>query len=239
MRQFLTRYRRSLIVIVVLIVAFAVLASRVMADGMHWLDHWLLRALRTTAGDPVGPTWLGKAMMNWSALGSGHVVTLIVIIASLALFLSKRPRHALLVIGCTIGTSIIVNSLKAIFERARPSIVEHIDQVTGFSFPSGHTTTATGFYATLGILVAAAVHERRVKIFVYVIAAVLPLLVGFTRVFLGVHYPTDVLGGWCVGLAWALALGILNDVLQRRGVVEDDRGETSQSADGNDAHPTG
>ncbi len=234
----LARYRRPLIAIALLVASFAILASRVMADGTEWLDHSILTGLRTADGTHVGPRWLGKAMMNWSALGSGHNVTLIVIIVSVGLFLARRPRQAIVVIACTVGTSILVNLLKLVFARDRPSIVDPIDLVTGFSFPSGHTTTATGFYATLGILLAGAIHERRLKVFIYMMAALIPLLVGFTRVFLGVHYPTDVLGGWSLGLAWALALGIFHDVLQRRGVVEDDRGAVSQSEPPHDEHPT-
>lgn len=238
----LARYRRPLIAIAVLIAFFVVLATRVMADQTASLDDAILTSLRNADGTHIGPRWLGKAMINWSALGSGHNVTIIVIIAAIGLFITRRPHQAIVVIVSTIGTGVIVNLLKLMFERTRPSVVEHIDQVTGFSFPSGHTTTATGFYMTVGILLAAAIPERKLKTFIYVVAAVLPLLVGFTRVFLGVHYPTDVLGGWSLGLAWALALGIANDMLQRRGVVEppegDDRGAMSQPEGASDAHPT-
>lgn len=214
------RYRRAFIAIAGLLAAFVLLAVLVLGGATTGFDHAIMVALRDADGSGIGPGWLSKAMLNWSALGSGHVVTVIVIVAALGLFIAKRPREAAVVIACSLGTSILVNTLKPIFERARPSIVQHIDTVTGFSFPSGHTTTATAIYATLGVLVAAGIKERRLKIYVFAISAFIPLLVGFTRVFLGVHYPTDVLGGWCLGLAWAVSLGIINDVLQRRGMVE-------------------
>ena len=214
------RYRRALTAIALLLATFVLLTVLVLGGATTGFDHAIMVALRDADGSGIGPGWLSKAMMNWSALGSGHNVTIIVVVAAIGLFLARLPREAGVVIACSLGTSIIVNTLKPIFERARPSVVQHIDTVTGFSFPSGHTTTATAIYATLGVLVAAGVHERRLKIFVLAIAAFIPFLVGFTRVFLGVHYPTDVLGGWCLGLAWALSLGIINDVLQRRGMVE-------------------
>jgi undecaprenyl-diphosphatase len=216
----LRRYRRAVLAIALLLAAFVLLTVLVLGGATTGFDHAIMVALRDADGSGIGPGWLSKAMLNWSALGSGHNVTIIVIVAALGLLISKRPREAGVVIACSLGTSILVNTLKPIFERARPSIVQHIDTVTGFSFPSGHTTTATAIYATLGVLVASGVQERRLKIFVFAISAFIPLLVGSTRVFLGVHYPTDVLGGWCLGLAWALALGVINDMLQRRGMVE-------------------
>lgn len=216
----MSRYRRALLAIGLLLAGFALLAVVVLKGLTTGFDHGIMTALRDADGSGIGPGWLSKAMLNWSALGSGHNVTIIVIAAALGLFIARRPREAAVVIACSLGTSILVNTLKPIFERARPSIVQHIDTVTGFSFPSGHTTTATAIYATLGVLVASGIKERRLKIYVLAISAFIPLLVGFTRVFLGVHYPTDVLGGWCLGLAWAVSLGIVNDVLQRRGMVE-------------------
>ncbi len=214
--------------IVALVVGFALLAVAVLSGRTRGFDQAVLGALRDGAGVPVGPSWLPKAVQDWSALGSSHIVVPVVVVVTIALVLAKRPRTAIMLIACLVGTAVIVNGLKLLFARARPDAVSHIDIVTGFSFPSGHTTTATAFYATVGFIVASAIQDRAVRRFVYLMAALIPLAVGFTRVYLGVHYPTDVFGGWMVGLAWALCLGLSNQLLQRRGVVEDARGDLSQ-----------
>lgn len=215
-----------MIVIVALVVGFAALASGVLSAATEPFDHALLEALRTPQGDPRGPVWLERAVLNLSALGSSAVATLVVCVAALFLFLDHRPRQAVLVAGVASAAAIGLTLLKLGIGRERPTIVEHVEVVGGLSFPSGHTLIAAFLYPTLGMLIAANLRDRKLKVYVFAIAAFLALLVGFTRVYLGVHYPSDVLGGWLLGLAFAFAAGILIRSLKQQHIVEQPAGET-------------
>ena len=110
--------------------------------------------------------------------------------------------------------------LKLGFARPRPELVSHLVNVNSFSFPSGHATMATITYLTLGVLLARVQKRRHMKLYLLAVASILALLVGFTRVYLGVHWPTDVIAGWCVGTAWALGCWLLATWLQDRGTFE-------------------
>jgi undecaprenyl-diphosphatase len=110
--------------------------------------------------------------------------------------------------------------LKDAFGRARPDLVPHGVEVHTLSFPSGHAMLAAATYLTLGALLARVQPHPRVKTYVLTVAAVLTVLIGVSRVHLGVHWPSDVLAGWCVGAAWALLCWMAAVWLQRRGQVE-------------------
>ncbi|HEX8365674.1 MAG TPA: phosphatase PAP2 family protein [Allosphingosinicella sp.] len=112
--------------------------------------------------------------------------------------------------------------LKALFMRPRPDVVAHLVDVTSTSFPSGHATNSAVVYLTLGALLARTQTSRRVRAYLMAvaIALTLTLTVGFSRVYLGVHWPTDVVAGWCVGAAWATSCGLLARFLQRRRTLE-------------------
>lgn len=225
--------KRAILLIVALLAGFAALASGVLAAATEPIDHAILQALRTDPSDPKGPPWLERAVLNISALGSVAVTTLIVCVAALFLLLDRRPRQALLVVATASSAAIGLTLLKQAIGRERPSIVEHIEVVAGLSFPSGHTLIAAVLYPTLGILIASNLRDRTLKVFVFVVAALLALLVGFSRVYLGVHYPSDVLGGWMLGIAVALAAGIVIRQLKEQHIVERPPGETT----GNEVGP--
>jgi undecaprenyl-diphosphatase len=218
------------IVIGALVAGFVALASGVLAAATEPIDHALLTALRADLGDPHGPLWLERTVLNLSALGSSAVATLVVCVAALFLLLDRRPRQALLVVGVASIAAIGLTLLKLAVGRERPTIVEHYEVVGGLSFPSGHTLIAAVLYPTLGMLIASNLKDRRLKVYVFVVAAVLALLVGFTRVYLGVHYPSDVLGGWLLGLAFAFAAGIVIRSLKDKHIVERPAGETPTDA---------
>lgn len=211
-------------VIVGLIVGFVLLAGWVTDAESDATDAWILRAMRTDAGDPIGPVWFEQAVLDLSALGAGAVATVIVILTVGYLVLAGHPRHALLLVACALGTALAVNALKYGYERPRPSVVEPLAIERGHSFPSGHTFLASAIYPTLAAVAAAASRRRRLQVFLFGGAALIALLVGWTRVYIGVHYPTDVLGGWTLGLAWALALFAASRLLQKKGVVEQPEG---------------
>lgn len=127
---------------------------------------------------------------------------------------------ALLLLASVGGLWLAVFLLKDVYARQRPEIVAAMSDTAGMSFPSGHAMVSAALYPTLAVLVASVVHRLRLKLYLVAFAAVLAIVVGLTRLYLGVHYPTDVLAGWALGFAWAALCGILARTLQRRRVVE-------------------
>jgi undecaprenyl-diphosphatase len=114
------------------------------------------------------------------------------------------------------GGAVWITLLKNFYDRARPTEVAHLMEESTKSFPSGHASIASTLYLTLGLLLAQLSHTRRFKVFFLSAAIMLTLLVGITRLALGVHYPTDVLGGWLLGGAWALGVWTLTHLIERR-----------------------
>jgi len=214
------RLLAALAVIGGLLLVFLEIAEEVRERETQSFDEAILLALRDAPDDPIGPPAFENAMMHLSALGSGVVTALIVLIATGFFLLAGRRRYALLLVACSAGTGIAMWLLKGLFERPRPTIVEHIDPPGGLSFPSGHSMIAAALYMTLAVLIARALDQRRLQVYVVSAGAMLALLIGFTRVYLGVHYPTDVLAGWTLGLLWALVCGLVVHWLGKRGVRE-------------------
>src|SRR5690606_30000981 len=120
-----------------------------------------------------------------------------------------------------LGATLLSALLKVFYDRPRPDLVQHLVEVTSMSFPSGHSLLAASVYPTLGAVVAQLSRRRRVKFYVMAAALTLMVLIGVSRVYLGVHYPTDVLAGWVVGLGWALVCHLITSKLQRRGAIEE------------------
>jgi undecaprenyl-diphosphatase len=132
------------------------------------------------------------------------------------LLLGRKYRTLVLVLLATVGGAGMNSLLKQLFSRPRPSVVPHLTEVMTQSFPSGHAMLSATVYLTLGGLLAQLAERRRLKAYILAVAVLMPFLVGLTRVYLGVHYPTDVLGGWVAGLAWALLSVVLVRAVRRR-----------------------
>jgi undecaprenyl-diphosphatase len=216
-------------VILVLLVAGALwaflgIADEVREGGTLAFDRWLLLALRDPAdpANPIGPSWLREVGRDLTALGGVAVLTLLT--AAVAAWLAlRRLWGATWLLLASVGGGILASTfLKLLFERARPDLVPHLSHVTSASFPSGHSMMAAVVYLTLGVLLARVEPRRRTKAYVLSVAVILTLLVGVSRVHLGVHWPTDVLAGWSIGAAWALLCWLVARWLQRRGTVEAD-----------------
>lgn len=188
------------------ILVFRHLAEEVGEGDTRAFDRAIIYALRTP-GDPhrpIGPDWLNTAALDFTALGSVTVLTLfIVLVCGLCLSL-RHWREALFLLVAAGGGLFLTDLLKDLFQRDRPPQILHAAAAAGTSFPSGHATLSTTVFLTFGVLIAHFSKRKRVRIYALTAAVILALGVGCTRVYLGVHWPTDVLAGWCVGSAWAL-----------------------------------
>jgi undecaprenyl-diphosphatase len=189
---------------------------------MRRFDEWMLRAFRHQSDltVPVGPVWLPGAMVDLTALGGTSVLVIVIVVAIGYLMLQHRYGATALVIVASAGGGLMSLALKDAFARARPDVVPHLVKVGGLSFPSGHSMAAAVIYLTLGALLARFTARRRVRVYVIGVSLALTFLIGVTRIYLGVHYPTDVLAGWAAGLVWALACWLTARYLQYRGSVE-------------------
>lgn len=169
-------------------------------------DASILRALRTpdNLAEPVGPGWLPSAVRDVSALGSGVILTLITIGTAGYLLLVGRWRNGLAVVLAYAGGELLNVGLKSIAARPRPEIVPHLIEVTSTSFPSGHSMLSAIVYLSVGAVLAKNSHGRKTSAYILSLAVLLTLLAGCSRIYLGVHYPSDVIAGWIAGTAWAL-----------------------------------
>jgi undecaprenyl-diphosphatase len=205
--------------------AFAILAGEVLEGDTAGFDRAVLLALRQPGNlaEPLGPTWLKEVMRDLTALGSIVVLTLLTCAVVAFMALRRLWAAAGLLAAAVAGGMLASTLLKIAFERPRPDLVPHGAFTSSASFPSSHAMMAALVYLTLGALLARVEPDRRIKVFTLSLALLLALLVGVSRVYLGVHWPTDVLAGWALGAAWALAVWLFARALQRRGRVETDR----------------
>jgi len=201
---------------------FTKLASEVVEGDTLGFDRWLLQALRSPADAsiPAGPRWLRTAMIDVTALGGVAVLTIITTIAVGYLVVGRKWAMGLFLAGAVIGGSTLNTLLKLGFARNRPDIVAHLVDVQTASFPSGHAMNSAVVYLTLGALLARAEKDRAVRLYLIGVAIMLTLTIGSSRVYLGVHWPSDVIAGWCVGAFWALLCSLAARMLQRQRKLE-------------------
>lgn len=159
-------------------------------------------------------------MMDITALGGTTVLTLIAVLAIAFFIMQRRYHHALFTAVAAGGGALFSSVLKSIFDRPRPDVVPHLVEVSSMSFPSGHSMNSAVIYFTLAVLVARNFEQARLRTFIISVAAILVFAIGFSRVYLGVHYPSDVLAGWTAGAAWAIAVGVIATLLQQRDKIE-------------------
>lgn len=204
-----------------LVLAFGAMAEEVMEGDTHKADMAVLMAFRTVE-DPsrlIGPPWFQEMVRDLTALGSYAFIILTVACALGYLLLMGKRAMAALMVAAVAGGMAISTLLKQGFDRPRPDI-EHGVQVFTPSFPSGHATLSAVTFLTLGVLLSRISPHWRVRIYFVAVAVVLTFIVGASRVYLGVHYPSDVIAGWCIGTAWALLCWAGALWLQSRGQVE-------------------
>ena len=201
---------------------FITLVDEVREGDTQRFDQWVVDSLRApgSAHRPRGPRWLVQAGHDITALGSSAVLT-VVTIAAAGYLLLRRKQHAMVLMLLVVITGVVLsNGLKFYFARERPPGASDVIDVLTYSFPSGHSMLSAIVYLALGMMLARMEERRVIRYYFIGLAVLLTLLVGASRVYLGVHYPTDVLGGWTAGLAWAIVWWLIARRLQNRGVVE-------------------
>jgi undecaprenyl-diphosphatase len=211
---------------------FAELADDMMEGDTREFDEFVLLAFRSQADldDPLGPAWVEEMMRDFTALGGVGVLTLLTLIVVGFLALARKRRAALLVTVAVVGGILLSSMLKWGFARPRPDLVPHIGVVYTQSFPSGHSMLSAVVYLTLGALLARTQASPRLKIYLLGVSAAATLVVGISRVYLGVHWPTDVLAGWALGAGWAMLCWLAMLWLQGRGTVEPETAEDRADA---------
>jgi len=229
LRTSLTRFRLDervviipLLVLILGVWFFAELADEVLEGSTQSFDEWAVRVLRDpdNLSNPLGPPWLQEIGRDLTALGGVAVLTLTIAGVVGFLYLQRKRHSAWFVLAASAGGLFLSLGLKQFFHRERPGIVPYLSTVYTQSFPSGHSMLSAAIYLTLGALLARTVKDRATRIYCVLVASMLTGLVGISRVYLGVHYPTDVLAGWAAGTCWAVLCWIVAAYLQRRGAVE-------------------
>jgi undecaprenyl-diphosphatase len=194
--------------------AFGVIADEMREGETAAFDQAVARLFGAGGTDPWGPGWLQEAGRDVTALGS---LTILIMVAALAVafLLLNRQRHAALFVTLSVASGAALSSLfKLVIDRPRPDIETAVRVFTS-SFPSGHATVSAVVYLTLGTLLAHVTPDRRLAAFFLTTAIGLTVLIGLSRIYLGVHYPTDVLAGWALGTAWALLCWIAANIRGR------------------------
>ncbi len=209
--------------------AFAELADEVIEGSTQDIDRALVLMMRNPQdpADPIGPHWVEEMGRDFTALGGVGLQMVLTAVVIGALAIARKRNAAILVLVAVLGGLAISMGLKEIFERPRPDLVPHGSYVYTSSFPSGHSMMSAVTYLTLGALLSRLVPGRGLKMYFIAVAIALTVAVGVSRVYLGVHWPTDVLAGWSGGFAWAILCWTLTLLLQRRGAVEQEQ-ETSE-----------
>jgi len=197
----------SILTIAFLLFAFGFVAQEVAVGKSLAFDRRVILAFRDPADPsaPIGPAWLLEAARNVTSLGSIVVLAFITLAAAGYLYLARNPTAAWLMLIAVFGGIALNNLLKAAFGRPRPDLVIPAARVFTASFPSGHASLSAITYLTIGVLLARNQPSFAISLYFIMLAAFLTLVIGISRIYLGVHYPTDVLGGWCIGVAWAIA----------------------------------
>lgn len=224
LKPFAVSFAREPVLIVMLLVtsgsvwAFCEMADEVMEGSSHEIDQRIVVSLRNPEdySDPIGPKWFEEFMRDMTALGGVGMVTLVSVTALSFLWILGNRAQAILLVIAILGAMILSFSMKALFDRPRPDLVPHESYVYTHSFPSGHSMQAAAVYLTLGVVLAQLIAVRSLKIFLIVLALAVTVVVGVSRVYLGVHWPTDVLAGWTAGAAWACGCWLVAQSLRLR-----------------------
>jgi undecaprenyl-diphosphatase len=187
------------------IAGFLLVAMAVDRGWIRHIDEQILQSVRnlTIRNDDTGRLWAEESVIAITSLGAQVVLIGICCIAVGLLVLVRRIRLCIFLLAVLLGAIGLNQCLKPVFGRPRPTVVPHVQRVNTKSFPSGHALVATAVYAALAAVTADLLRERKLKKYVFFVSGLLMVLIGLSRVYLGVHYPSDVVAGWIAGLLWA------------------------------------
>lgn len=210
---------RPLWLAAIALLVFLATAAAVASGLTHGFDEAVLLALRNPAdlAQPLGPGWLQETGRDVTGLGSNGVAGALVLAAAAVLALAGQRRSSLFLAAIFVGALLLQGGVKALVARPRPALVPQAARVFTTSFPSSHATVAAALAVAIAVLLARAPGGRRMHGAAAVLAAGFAAAVGLSRLYLGVHWPTDVLAGWSLGAAWAaLCWAVLNRSRQHR-----------------------
>ncbi len=185
--------------------AFIAIADEMAEGELRKIDEWLFLSLRS-AGDPsqpLGPAWLQETAVEITAIGGFPLIVLTFAAVAGFFFVTERYGAALYAVLSVGSGALLSQTLKQYYGRPRPDLVDHLDTVHTLSFPSGHALVTTVAYLTLASIVIGFLESRRARFYVLAVAVLVAVIVGVSRVYLGVHWPSDVAAGWALGAAWA------------------------------------
>ncbi len=216
----LNEVKALLIVLSILagILIFISIADEVVEGETQHFDNYILKSLREP-GDvstPAFPGWVTDAMKDITSLGSGTVIVLVTFFVTGYLLLRKKYYWLGLVLIATIGGALMTLGIKEFIGRTRPTVVTHLLEEKSLSFPSGHSMMSAIVYLTQATLLSRIEKNMKAKIYIISVALLLTFLIGISRIYIGVHYPTDVLAGWIAGISWALLCWYAAALLERR-----------------------
>jgi len=197
--------------------AFFQIADEVGESEFGWLDKAVLLAFRnpSNVNDPLGPEWVEETIMEISSLGGYPILfTLIAVVVGYLLVVRRYGPALYVLLSVGLGTA-VSQLLKSLYDRPRPDLVDHLVTTHTASFPSGHATMSTVVYLTLAALIIRLVNHRGVRLYVLAVAILISVAVGLSRIYLGVHWPSDVAAGWSLGAAWASLSWLVVSLLRR------------------------
>jgi len=191
--------------------AFIAILDEVTEGDTRAIDEAIILAFRVPGNpaDPIGPSWVEESVRDVTALGSAPALMIAVLAVAGFLALAKAWRLAIFTLAACGGGLVVSSLLKYTVDRPRPDLVPHGNIIYTSSFPSGHSMMSAVVYLTLAALVARLIEKKRLKGYALGVALALTLIIGVSRIYLGVHWPSDVLAGWSAGAAWALGCWLI------------------------------
>ena len=221
LRTLATRHGRTLLAVLAIVLGLWGLISLTDTVREGHTQKFDMLAILWFVHHP-GPAWLADMARDITALGGVAVLSLVTLAVAGYLIIARKRGAAILVLVAVVGGVLIASLLKHVIDRDRPPREFQTTYVFTHSFPSGHSMLSAVTYLTLGALLAQVMPGRLLKLYFIALGLIITFLVGLSRVYLRVHWPTDVLAGWTAGLVWAIFCLMVARILQRKGAVEKD-----------------
>ena len=194
---------------------FARLASETLEGDARQFDDWSRSAIHQFAS-PASTS----VMRVVTALGGPSLLLGLSLITAIGFAIAKRYRAMMLLIATMVGATVLDQVLKLSFHRARPEPFFEIPSPSSFSFPSGHALASFCFYSTIAVLISRRTAYRSIRVVTWTLAVLLVLLIGLSRIYLGVHYATDVLAGYSAAFIWVMIIATVDRNFKRKASAE-------------------